>query len=198
MMTNLATQSGCDAETYLAREEQQPEKLEYLAGEVFAMVGATREHVLVVGNLYAALKQWLRGGPCQANVSGLKPWAEAVDAFFYPDAMVSCAQRDWVVVQFIAHPILIAEVLAESTAAFDRGDTFTAYRRLPSLHEYVQVDIPSRRVETFRRTADQDWLLHEHRPELGDCHFPAVGMSIPFEEIFENLSPEDSVLGGQP
>jgi hypothetical protein len=62
----------------------------------------------------------------------------------------------------------------------------------------VLVDIPSRRVETFRRTSDQDWLLHEHRPELGDCHFPAVEVSIPLEEIFENLDPDDAGLGGTP
>jgi hypothetical protein len=42
MMTNLATQSGFDAAAYLAWEEQQPEKHEYLAGEVFAKVGARR------------------------------------------------------------------------------------------------------------------------------------------------------------
>ena len=197
-MTNLATESGFDAEGYLAWEEQQPEKHEYLAGEVFAMVGARREHVVVSGNLYAALKQRLRGGPCQASVSDLMLRVGAVDGFFYPDVMVSCDPRDQAAVQLIEHPILIVEVLSESTAAFDRGDRFAAYRSLPSLQEYVLVDIPSRRVESFRRTADPDWLFHEHRPGLGECHFPAVGVSIPFEEIFENLGPDDAGLGGQP
>jgi Uma2 family endonuclease len=198
MMTNAATQSGFDVDAYLAWEEQQNEKHEYLAGEVFAMVGARREHVVVSLNLAAAFKQRLRGGPCQAYVSDLKLRVEAVDGFFYPDVMVSCDPRDQAAVQFIEHPILIVEVLSESTAAFDRGDKFAAYRSLPSLQEYVLVDIPSRRVETFRRMADQDWLFHEHRSELGDCRFPAVGVSIPFEEIFENLGPDDAGLGGQP
>ena len=121
-MTNLATESGFDAEGYLAWEEQQPEKHEYLAGEVFAMVGAKREHVVVALNLAAAFKQRLRGGPCQAYVSDLKLRVESVDAFFYPDVMVSCEPRDHATDQFIAHPILIVEVLSESTAAFDRGD----------------------------------------------------------------------------
>jgi Uma2 family endonuclease len=154
--------------------------------------------VVVAGNLYAALKQRLLGGPCQAYVSDLKLRVEALDGFFYPDVMVSCDPRDQAAVQFIEHPILIVEVLSESTAAFDRGDKFAAYRTLPSLQEYVLVDIPSRRVETFRRMAHQDWLFHEHRPDLGDCHFPAVEVSIPFDEIFENVGPDDSALGGQP
>jgi Uma2 family endonuclease len=197
-MTSPATQTVFDAEAYLAWEEQQAEKHEYLRGEVFAMVGARREHVVVAGNLYAAFKQWLRGGPCQAYVSDLKLRVEAVDAFFYPDVMVSCDPRDHAAGQYIAHPTLIVEVLSESTAAFDRGDKFAAYRTLPSLQEYVLVDIPSRRVESFRRTADHDWLFHEHRPDLGDCHFPALGVSIPFDELFENVVPEDSRDSGEP
>ena len=189
-MASPATQTAFDAEAYLAWEEQQAEKHEYFRGEVFAMVGARREHVVVSGNLYAAFKQRLRGGPCQAYVADLKLRVEAVDAFFYPDVMVSCDSRDHAAGQFIAHPTLIVEVLSESTAAFDRGDKFAAYRTLPSLQEYVLVDIASRRVESFRRTADHDWLFHEHRPDLGDCHFPALGVSIPFDEIFENVVPE--------
>ena len=59
-MRNPAVQTPLDAEAYLTWEDQQLGKHEYIAGEVFAMVGARREHVVVSGNLYAALKQRLR------------------------------------------------------------------------------------------------------------------------------------------
>jgi Uma2 family endonuclease len=189
-MTIPALEAGFDPQAYLAWEDQQAEKHEYLRGEVFAMVGARREHVVVAGNLYAALKQRLRGGPCQAYVSDLKLRVEAADAYFYPDVMVSCDPRDHAASQFVAHPTLIVEVLSESTAAFDRGDKFAAYRTLPSLQEYVLVDIQARRVETFRRTADQDWLFHAYLSGGGDCLFPALGVSVPFDEIFENVVPD--------
>ena len=191
-MTNPALQTVFDAEAFLAWEESQEEKHEFIRGEVFAMVGARREHVVVSGNLYAAFKQRLRGGPCQAYISDLKLRVEAADAFFYPDVMVSCDPRDHAASQFIAHPALIVEVLSESTAAFDRGDKFAAYRTLSSLQEYVLVDIPSRRVETFRRTPENDWLFHEYLPDGGDCLFPTLQISIPFDEIFENVFPEES------
>jgi hypothetical protein len=166
-MPKPALQSPFDADAYLAWEDRQAEQHEYLRGEVFALVGARREHVVVSMNLAAAFK------------------------------LVSCDSRDHVASQFMAHPTLIVEGLSESTAAFDRGDKFAAHRTLPSLQEYVLVDIPSRRVETFRRTADQDWLFHEHRPDLGDCHFPALGVSIPFDEIFENVVPEQAGFRGE-
>ena len=196
-MTNPALQAAFDAEAYLAWEDEQAQKHEYMRGEAFAMVGARREHVVVTLNIGAALKQRLRGGPCQAYVSDLKLRVEAADAFFYPDVMVSCDARDHAASQFIAHPILIVEVLSDSTAAFDRGDKFAAYRTLPSLQGYVLVDIPSRRVEAFQRTPDQDWLFHESLPDSGDCQFPALGLSIPFDEIFENVAPASLADGGE-
>jgi hypothetical protein len=44
----------------------------------------------------------------------------------------------------------------------------------------------ARRVECFQRTPENDWLFHECLPGCGECHFPALEVSIPFEEIFEN------------
>ena len=189
-MQNLAVQTVFDAEAYLAWEERQVEKHEFIAGEVFAMAGARRDHVVVSLNLASAFKQRLRGGPCQAYVADLKVRVEAADAFFYPDVVVSCDPRDHAADQFIAYPTLIIEVLSESTAAFDRGKKFAAYRTLPSLREYVLVDIETRRVEIFQRTPENDWLLHEYLPDCGECRFPAANVSIPFDEIFENVAPQ--------
>ncbi len=64
-MTALAEQVTFDADAYLAWEREQTDKHEYLNGEVFAMVGARQEHVLVTLNLASALKQRLRGKPCR-------------------------------------------------------------------------------------------------------------------------------------
>jgi Uma2 family endonuclease len=191
-MTEPAQQPAFGPHAYLAWEDQQAEKHEYMAGEVFAMVGARREHVVVAGNIYAALKQRLRGGPCQAYVADLKLRVAAADAFFYPDVMVSCDARDHAADRYLEYPLLVVEVLSESTAAFDRGNKFAAYRLLPSLQEYVLIDIDARRVERFRRTPENEWLLHEYLPEDRECVFPSVGATIPLDELFENVDPPEA------
>ena len=171
---------------YLVWEETQAEKHEFVAGEVFAMVGARREHVVVSLNIAFALKQRLRGKPCHAYIADLKLRVEAADAFFYPDVMVSCDASDNKAEQFISHPTLIVEVLSDSTAAYDRGDKFAAYRKLDCLKEYLIVDIDARRVECFRRTADNDWLLHDYVGDV-DCELSSLGFNLPLAEIFEDV-----------
>jgi len=182
-----ALQQHLTAEDYLAWEETQVEKHEFVAGEVFAMVGARQDHVVVCGNIFAGLKQRLRGTPCRPYVADLKLKVEAADAFFYPDVMVSCHPGDLSNQQFISNPSLVVEVLSDSTAAYDRGGKFAAYRKLDSLKEYLIVDIEARRVECFRRTADNDWLLHDYVGDV-DCLLSSLGIRIPMSEIFEDIA----------
>ena len=176
------------ADDFLAWEAAQAEKHEFVAGEVFAMTGGRREHVVVSLNIATALKQRLRGTPCHAYMADLKLHVKAADAFFYPDVMVSCHAGDNKAEQFISHPTLIVEVLSDSTAAYDRGGKFATYRSLESLQEYIIVDIDSRRVECFRRTNENEWLLHDYHGEAS-CEFHSLGISLPLFDIFEDIEP---------
>lgn len=185
-MMQTAEQLRFSATDFLAWEESQAEKHEFVAGEVFAMVGARREHFVVSGNIFAGLKQRLRGTPCRAYIADLKLRVEAADAFFYPDVMVSCHSADNKAEQYLTQPILIVEVLSDSTAAYDRGNKFAYYRCLDSLQEYVIVDIDSRRVECFRRATDNEWLLHDYHGE-DDCKFNSLSISLPLAEVFEDI-----------
>ena len=175
-----------DLESYLVWEALQPDKHEFVRGEVFAMTGARRDHLTVSGNLFAAFKQHLRGGPCRAYIADMKLRVDAVDAVFYPDVMVSCDRRDHVADLALQHPLLVVEVLSESTAAYDRGGKFAAYRKLESLREYAVVDIEARRVECFRRNAEGHWVLYDY---VGPDHaeFASIDFSLPLSEVFEDV-----------
>lgn len=74
----------------------------------------------------------------------------------YPDVSVVCGpvERDEKEPQAITNPILIVEVLSESTESLDRGEKFLAYRQLPSLREYVLVNQEKAQVDVFSQTKD--------------------------------------------
>lgn len=151
--------SALSPEEYLAWEATQPEKHEYVAGEVFAMVGARRAHVRITLNLAGLLGVHLRGSGCQVFGIDMKLRVEANNAFYYPDVLVTCDPRDLSADLYMEHPKVLIEVLSESTAAHDRGDKFAAYRQLVSLEEYALIDPDRRTIEVFRRMPDGNWLL---------------------------------------
>lgn len=174
------------AEDYLQWEERQTLKHEYVNGEVFAMSGAEDRHVTIQGNLYTALRQHLRGGPCRVYVSDVKLHVAAANAYYYPDVFVTCGARDAASRLVKTEARLIIEVLSPSTAAYDRGGKFASYRLLPTLQEYAVVDIDARSIDLFRKAAGGLWVLH---PGFGQdtVRFESVGLSLPLSECFADL-----------
>lgn len=174
------------AEAYLAWEAEQPGKHEYVAGEIFAMTGASDAHVTVAGNLFSLLLSHLRGGSCRVFMSDMKLRVEKANAFFYPDVFVTCDEADRSRQHFKEHPLLIAEVLSPSTSAYDRGRKFAAYRGLPSLREYVIADPESLSVDLFRKNNTGDWMLLPYVAGA-EVEFASVGFKAKIESLYENV-----------
>lgn len=172
---------------YLEWEAQQPEKYEYFQGEVYAMVGACDAHVTVALNIASLLRNHLRGTPCRVYISDMKLRVEAADTYFYPDVFVSCSAADHQKNLYKSEPSLIVEVLSDSTAAYDRGAKFGAYRRLESLKEYLLIDPSAFTVELFRRGEDNLWVLHPLENK-GELELTSVGMRITGDALFEGVT----------
>ncbi len=159
-MGGAAQTPSFSASDYLAWEAAQAERHEFIDGEVFAMAGAEDRHVTVAGNLYIALRQHLSGSACRTYMSDMRLHVAAANSYFYPDVLVTCSALDQASAMVKTEPKLIAEVLAPTTAAYDRGLKFSHYRTLPSLEEYLLVDLDSRASDCYRKGADGLWVLH--------------------------------------
>lgn len=173
---------------YLAWEQEQAFRNEYVDGEVFAMSGASDAHATVAGNLFVALHGLLRGTPCKAFMADMKVRVEAANSFFYPDILVTCDPRDRgpEASHVKQHPVLVIEVLSPSTEAYDRGNKFAAYRLLPSLKEYVLVSIEERRIEVFRRDDTGHWVLYPFAADE-NLALASVDFQCPLAELFEGV-----------
>src|SRR5437667_11105925 len=79
-------------EEYLARERAATYKSEYVNGYITAMSGATREHVLITGNVHGELRAQLRGRPCEAYMADMRVKVSPTGLYTYPDVSVVCGQ----------------------------------------------------------------------------------------------------------
>lgn len=186
-MISTAEQSRIDVDDYLAGEETASIKHEYVAGEVFAMVGAGEAHVTVALNLAAMLRNHVRGSPCRVYIADMKVRVEPADAFYYPDVFVTCDPADSREKRFKRNPILVIEVLSDSTAAFDRGTKFAHYRQLDSLREYVLIEPERLSVDSFRRNAEGSWVLHPVA-EGGELVLAAIDFRCPVAAVYEDVA----------
>jgi len=174
-------------QAYLIWENAQVERHEFHDGEIFAMTGARRIHGRVVSNLSRRLSEALDGSPCQVFSEGMKVQV-GDDTILYPDVFVTCDRGDLATEQIFRAPMLVVEVLSPSTQSYDRSRKFAFYRRIPALQEYMLVDPDTRRVEAFRRNADDQWVLHDMSD--GDVlEAASVGARITLSDVFDGIDP---------
>ena len=173
-----------DESEYLTLEARSPVRHEYVAGEIFAMTGASVRHNIIAGNLYTALRTHLRGTPCRTPMEGVKLYLKKERSYFYPDVMATCEPRLLELdaeTQVVDSPVLIIEVLSPSTAGIDRREKLRAYRTLPSLKEYALVSQDECKVELYRRRGDIGWDIITFEP--GDAiEFASVELQMPMAD----------------
>jgi Uma2 family endonuclease len=149
-------------EEYLRLEEAAKARHEFRDGQVVDMAGGTIAHIEIGSNLIRELGVRLKGRPCKTLGSDLKVRIGRSGNYFYPDVTVVCGAVEFFPPDrktAITNPRLIVEVTSPSTEADDRGKTFTDYRSLDSLQEYLLVSQERMEVETFYRQQDGIWAI---------------------------------------
>jgi len=174
-------------EEYLEVERISPIKHEYFQGQLIAMAGASKAHVIIAGNLSALLVNHLRGTGCIAYTTDMKVRLPALNIFYYPDVAVTCDPRDRAANEdFILQPKLIIEVLSDSTEAFDRGDKFTDYKSITELEEYVLIHQNQVVVERFQHQSGNLWVPEVY--QAGDTIvLSSIDFSCEIEFLYENI-----------
>lgn len=167
-----AVKSKLSLAEYNRLEEENNLRYEYHNGEVFAMVGAAPDggepkHSLIANNIGALLRNALLSKDCMVFNSDAKYHIATSNVSCYPDVSVICgaAERSDKDARALSNPLLLVEVLSEttaavSTAAYDQGAKFHTYSQLSSLREYVLVEQEEQRVQVFYRPDSQElWQM---------------------------------------
>lgn len=174
-------------EDYLEAERVSPIKHEYRRGQVYAMVGAKKPHVIIAGNLTRLLGNHLDKSPCVVMASDIKVRLEEADCYYYPDVVVTCDPRDLVGTEdFIHYPKLVIEVLSKSTAKFDSSEKFTDYQTCPTLEEYVLVSQTERSIEV-RSLVDGIWKATTYQ-EGNPVTFHSIDWSGALADIYQKVT----------
>lgn len=166
------------------------ERSEFVAGEVFAMTGATEGHNLIVANVIRELGNAFKGKPCRVYPSDLKVRIEADDVGTYPDVMVVCGERLFYDDRrdVITNPSLIVEVLSDSSEAYDRGDKFRHYRTLTSLQAYLLISQDRVQAELFVRQPDGSWNLSAFTDATDRIPLAAVDAELLLGEAYDKVA----------
>lgn len=169
-------------EEFLAWEAKQDLRWEFDGFQPVAMTGGTVAHSVIQGNLITALNNRLRGKPCRPYGPDLK--IEIGPKYRYPDAFVSCTPVDGPST-IVMDPVVVFEVLSESTARTDRTTKLMEYRSLPSVQRYVMLE-QEQAVATVVTRNETGWSL-EVLDGDGLLAMPEIGIEVAMADLYDGL-----------
>ncbi|MEY6431795.1 Uma2 family endonuclease [Thioalkalicoccus limnaeus] len=174
-------------EEYLAFEETSEIKHEFFNGEIFAMTGGTFEHSAIAVQIASLLNARPSTKGCRPMNSDMRVRTPSgLDT--YPDISVYCGEPHLTDNRLtLLNPVLIIEVISPNTSSYDRGDKFKLYRSIPTLKDYLLVDSQQMLVEHFRRTANEEWILHVYQKPEETVALGSIDDSLALADIYHGI-----------
>lgn len=173
---------------YLAFERSSPEKHEYFDGEIFAMAGASRQHVEVTDNVHYQLRRQLDGKDCQPYSSDLRIKFPTTGRYTYADVTVACPPLEFEDKELdtLLNPRVVIEVLSPSTERNDRGAKLRGYQQLPSVQEILLVAQNQARIEHLVR-ADDGWRLNIALGLEEAVELSSIGCRLALAQVYQGV-----------
>ena len=191
-------------EEYLAMEYASEFKHEFVDGQIYpwghpdmlgmydvqAMSGGSLAHNTITGNAFGLLRNALRGKGCRPHNSDMRVHIPLTGIYLYPDMLVVCGDPELLgngKLDVLVNPVIIVEVLSDSTADYDRSGKFMRYRSIESLREYLLIDSREIRAELYSRTGDNQWMLTEILDPAATVALTSVGVELVMPELYEDV-----------
>jgi len=172
---------------YLKAEATSEVRHEYIAGDLYAMAGASENHNFISLNIASAIRNHLRGKTCKVFIHDMKVKVYAqVMLFYYPDVMVVCEPDDEDK-NYKTKPHLIVEVISESTRGTDEREKLLTFIQLPSLEEYVLVEQDKMKVTVHRRAVE--WRAEVLEGAEAMLKLTSIGFEMPLSAVYEDVFP---------
>lgn len=183
-----ASPSSTPFEDYLVAEAASEQKHEWCDGVVYAMSRGTPEHGRLTMRIARAIGNML-GKECETYSPDTMLYIEAAKLATYADASVVCGALELKSVkengrslgEAVTNPVVVVEVLSESTERYDRDGKFQAYKQISSLREYVLAAQDERRVEVHRLGSGGAWSCEVGGP---GGHVTIHGSPIAVDDVY--------------
>lgn len=173
-------------EDYLSLQRGVELKLEYFDGEIYAMAGGSVNHNRISRNVLTTLASQLEGTGCEAFGSDMRIVTPS-GLYTYPDASAVCGETRRGTDEMIVNPVVLVEVLSDSTREYDRARKFDLYRSIPTLRHYVLIEQASVEVEHRCREEEGGWVA-EHFDDLGQTvRLVGADLTLSLEQIYAGV-----------
>ncbi len=176
-------------EEYFELDKNAEGNFEYFDGEIFEMSGVSPNHATIEVNLVEIVSPQARKKGCRVYPANLRLKVPALPTYRYPDMSVVCGESVFEEIgglQCLVNPVLIVEILSESTASYDQGEKFRLYKTIETFREYLLVSQDEKIITHYLKHNDRFWLQSDYY--AGESlHITSLDFDLPLNELYRGI-----------
>ncbi len=167
-------------EEYLAFEDANELKHELINGILYEMSGSSKYHNVLERRLANLIEKLMGENKFEVYTEGFKVHTPNGN-FFYPDVIVSIGNTER---YFTTEPVLLVEVLSETTRKFDLTDKFIQYQKFDSLKYYLCVEPEQQVIIFYFKNAAGEWLTETYTKDESIINLPSLDISFSLKDVY--------------
>jgi Uma2 family endonuclease len=183
-MVKIDLEKTYTVEEYFELEAKSESRHEFFYGNLFEMPGTTFLHNQICMLLWMIFRNQLSREAYSIGTESVKVKIEAEDIFLYPDVFICKIIANPETTIVINDPVLIAEVLSDSTRRYDSTDKFIQYRKIESLQYYLLVEPEKQVVIFYEKAADGDWVSKTYTENEEEVKLTFLNATIRIGDIY--------------
>jgi Uma2 family endonuclease len=181
MKQNIFHKTFASEEEYFLFEEKSELKHELINGNLFEMSGISKYHNRMTLNILLLSQKLLRTSDLEFYFEGFKVKTPNGN-FFYPDIAVCNPNASK---YYSSEPLLLVEVLSDSTRKYDVTDKFIQYQKIETLQYYLCVEPEQQVIMFYFKDADNEWAAETYTKDEDVIQLPALQTSFSLKDIYK-------------
>lgn len=177
-------------EEYFELDRMAEANYEYFDGKIFEMSGVSPNHATIEINLITNINPRANENGCRIFPANLRVKVPVLPTYRYLDLSVACGEAQFEEIgglQCLINPVLIVEILSESTESYDRGEKFRQYKSIETFREYILISSESKNVTHFLKHNERFWLQSDY--ETGESfHITTLDFDLSVNEIYQGIT----------
>jgi len=171
-------------EEYIQHELNSQVRSEFINGQLFEMAGEKDINNKIALRIAFILMEFLTEKGYEIFAHDVKVKIFEDDKYYYPDVFVT-QELSTAANQYIkSEPVLIVEVVSESSHINDYTDKYIAYTKIPSLQFYIIVEPETVLVTCYKKGETGVWITSKYLNLEDDVRLNTLDISLPLKKIY--------------
>jgi len=172
-------------EEYIQHEWTAPARSEFINGQLFEMPGEKDINNQIALKFALLLMQLLAQKGYEVYAHDVKVKIFGENKYYYPDLFVTNEAKAESNRYIKSEPVLIVEVVSETSQVNDYVDKYIDYTKIPSLQYYLIVEPETLLITCYKRGEQSEWSTSKFTRLEDEVKLDLLNVSLKLRDVYQ-------------